>query len=538
MIFFLFLVFIFWSITVFKYTVFWIYLWQIKEYRYDRMKAHFELPSSRALIINKRTWWLIGLLMFSLVPMSFIQKITLFLALIFYGFFSARTVKYFKNKTLKFPKITLRVILIFFSTFSFYIAGLFIIFIYVNKFLLSFFILIDILTPAIAVLSILLTHPLSVFFKKRIIKKATRKREKMKQLLVIGVTGSYGKSSVKELVSLMLAEQFKVLKTPENINIDIGIAKVILKSLTKDCEVFVVEMGAYKKGELKKVTDMIKPQIGILTGINDQHISLFGNIKNTQEAKYELIDSLPEKGLAVFNGDNEYTKTLFRQCNKPKRLYSLSETLDKIYQPITVESIKEIINGFKIYAKEGEEEEILSIILPSKQILINVVGAVVVAREIGITYSEIKRALGKFKQSMHALNIKKGIKDTIIIDDSYSANLEGVLSALETLKNTKGRQKICILQPLIELGSSGERVHKKIGAEIAEACDWCIITSIDYFPIIYKEALENGMAKNAIMCIPNARDALRKTQELCDKEDVILLENRIPKSIISGLILN
>ncbi|MEX0877534.1 MAG: UDP-N-acetylmuramoyl-tripeptide--D-alanyl-D-alanine ligase [Candidatus Spechtbacterales bacterium] len=528
-----------WGIVTIKNILFWTYLWQIKEYRLDRMKVHFELASSKKLILNKRTIWLVALLVLLLIPHDLTNTLTVVGLLLFYGFFATRGIQQWQNKTLKTPKRTLHATIIVFFSLFLYATVSTSFFLFAEEFLLLWVIAGDILAPLFIFLSVSLFQPAFSYMKNRFIKKAVEKRKKLKDLLVIGITGSYGKSSMKDILFGILSEEFNVLKTPENINVDIGIARVILKNLNQNHDIFIAEMGAYRKGEIAKSAEMVKPQIGVLTGLNQQHLSLFGSMDNIKEAKYELIESLGGKGLAVFNGDNEIVRELSRKHKGPKRIYAVDPLVDQIDQKIMVEHIKNTSAGLeiKIHEKDGAEE-VLKTPLLGRHNAINILGAVTVARELGMGYKSIKAALVKLQPPSHTLKIKKGIKDSVIIDDTYSANLNGVLAALDVLATIKGRQKLFILQPLIELGAEAEKVHQKIAARAAEVCNWCIITSRDNFSVFYKEALDNGMSKDAIFCIPNSREALRKAQELTDKDDVILLENRIHPSIIEGLMLH
>ena len=388
-------------------------------------------------------------------------------------------------------------------------------------------------------MGVAITYPIFSWAKNNLIKKASKKRKKLKNLLVIGITGSYGKSSTKEILYSLLKKSFNVIRTPSNINTDIGIARVILHDITEKHDIFIVEMGAYRRGEIKKTAEMVHPQIGILTGINPQHISLFGSLQNIQRAKYELINALPDKGLAVFNGDNENVLSLFRQSKKPKRLYATNPKIESESQKVFVESIKNTPHGLEISVHEdGQGDVILKSSLLGLHNATNIIGAITVARELDVNYSDIKKALLKFNPPPHTLQLKTGIKDSVVIDDAYAANEDGVLAALDVLENMKGGKKICIMQSLIELGDSAERVHKKIAGRIAEVCDYLIMTNRDYFAVIFKEVMDNGMSKDNVFCLPKPQEALRKAQELINKEDVVLVENRVPEVVLNGVILH
>ncbi|MEX0916492.1 MAG: UDP-N-acetylmuramoyl-tripeptide--D-alanyl-D-alanine ligase, partial [Candidatus Spechtbacterales bacterium] len=366
--------------------------------------------------------------------------------------------------------------------------------------------------------------------------EARTKRASLEGVLTIGITGSYGKTSMKEYVATILSQKFKVLKTEANNNTEIGIANTILHRLDENYDVFVAEMGAYRKGEIARSAAMVKPAIAVLTGIGPQHLSLFGSMQNIQEAKYELIESLPEKGLAIFNGDDDHARSLFRQCKNPKRIYTTDPLADPTIAGIRAESIRFIEGGMEIHIKDGKETEVITTSLLGRHNATNLLGAISVARALGMDYEEIQAGIKTIQPIPHTLQIVRGIKETTVIDDSYSGNVRGVFAALEVLSRMKARRKILVLQPLIELGGAAEKAHKEIGAKIGEICDYCIVVAPDYYTSLSREALSAGMSKTSIMCIPDAHHALRKIQELSDKGDVILLENRVGDEILRGVI--
>lgn len=532
------IIFTFWFVAVLKDILFWAYLWQLKEYRRDRIKAHFELRSSRNLLLNKKNSTLLVLLIISFLPISLVKIVVVSAALLFYGFFASRAISQLQNHTLKLPRFTPRTIVILASTVFLYGAITVAVVMLTSTRLVGWFFISDMLVPLVITLPIIALRIPAQILKKYLMRKAFLKRGKMKDLLVIGITGSYGKTSMKEYLGAILAKKFKVLKTEKNTNTEIGVAQTILRNLTNEHDVFIVEMGAYKKGEIAKIAHMTQPKIGILTGLNQQHLSLFGSMQNIQAAKYELIQALPDKGLAVFNGDNKNTRALFRQANMPKRLYTTDPLTEHTEHDIIIESVKHTPEGMEIKIRDGKEKEVIKTSLLGSHNVTNLLGAITVARSLGMEYEEIKEGIKDIKAPAHALEVKKGIKESVIIDDTYSANVDGVFAALDTIRRMNARQRICIIQPLIELGVTAEKAHREIGTRIAEACDWCIVTSPDYFPALYREALDGGMSKNNIFCIPSAREALRKAQEITDKGDVILLENRVPQELIDGLVIH
>lgn len=532
---------LFWFFTAFKNILFWAYLWQLKEYRYDKMKAHFELPSSQNILINQRLSITFILLILNsiavFVGVSFVELLFQLTTLIYYAFLSVRILRQFRSKTLVLPVFTYRAIFVVTSAVVAHIFILILISVYVSNWMVSGQLALDFFAPFVCYVGILISKPFVVISKKKIFREARQKRESFKDVLVIGITGSYGKTSMKEFLATILSEKFSVLKTDSNQNSDIGISNTILHKLDSSYDIFIAEMGAYKIGEIALAADIAKPSIGILTGLGPQHLSLFGGMQNTQKAKYELIESLPDNGLAVFNGDNDNVRSLFRKCEKPKRLYTSNHLLDSGEQGIKAESVRYTRDGMEIKINDGNNQsEVITTVLLGKHNATNLLGAITVARALDMSYEEIKRGVRNIKPIEHTLQPMRGIRNTIVVDDSYSGNVHGVFAALEVLGRMKGNKKIMILQPLIELGDFAIKVHRDVGAKIGEMCDYCIVVSDDYYPLLYQEAIKNGMKKDSMLCIPNRHEVIKKIEEMANSGDVILIENRINKDLFDMLV--
>ena len=304
--------------------------------------------------------------------------------------------------------------------------------------------------------------------------------------MVIGITGSYGKTSTKEFLYDILSSKLgkdKILKTREHQNSEVGIARCILNELKPEHEIFIVEMGAYNVGGIKLLCDMVIPKIGVLTGINEQHMATFGSQENIIKAKYELIESLPADGVAFFNAKNKYCVELYQRTNIKKYLYGQEA---------------------QFYGQE------------------NILGAIAVARELGVEIdSEIY-----LKKDLPA--VRRGVNGLNIIDSTYSANPTGVLAHLDYLKTLPGR-KVLVMPCLIELGKASKEVHRRIGRKIAEVCDLAIITTKDRFKEIHETAGDKAV------CIESPKEIFNKIKSTTHPGDVVLLESRVPKELINLL---
>lgn len=443
---------ILWLVLETKLLFFWLWLWQLKEYHFGRFKAHFET-----------------------------QKIRKFL----FSFIGPR-----------YPKLTNKILVILGSGIIIEFLILSRLFSLLDNLFYLWLLILIILAPALfSLLVLFFQFPVGIL-TKTIMRKAQRKREETKDLIVIGITGSYGKTSTKEILATILSEKFRVLKTKEHTNAEIGIAKTILRDLKPEHQIFIAEIGAYERGKIKQVCKMLRPKIGILTGINEQHMSTFGSQENIIKAKYELIESLPEDGTAFFNAKNQYCRELFKRTN-----------------------IKKILYGNESATFENQ----------------NIEAAIAVAKELGMTDEEILEAEKGIDEKFLKLQVKKGRNEINFIDSTYSANPDGVIAHLDYLKTLSGR-KVIVMPCLIELGPASSGIHRKIGRKIAEICDLAIIVTKDYFREIESGAIEAGMPPNNILLIENPKKIIEKIKNYCGTGDTVLLEGRIPREVIEQLV--
>ena len=427
---------ILWFLIFLKLLFFWLWLWQLKEYHWGRFKAHFEAQAAKKILSS---FW-----------------------------------------RLKYPKLTFKVAVIFAACLA------------LEIFLISTFslFLTVILTLILVPLVVFFAQIITVLWRNFIIVKATKKRGEMKNLLAIGVTGSFGKTSTKEFLAAILEQKFgaeKVLKTKGHQNSEVGISLCILKELRPQHEVFVCEMGAYKKGGIKLLCDIVKPQLGIVTGVNEQHLATFGSMENllSAEGGRELVESLPEDGKAFFNAKNKYCRDLYEKTTIQKFLYG---------------------EGAKNFGAE------------------NLLGAELVAKELGMTETEIAKAKEKISNKLPGINIKKSALGPTVIDASYSANPTGVLAHLDYLATFPGK-KVVVMPCLIELGTASKEIHRNIGQKIAKVCDLAIITTNDRFAQI-----KEGAGDKAEL-LERAEDIFAKIKSFCSKGDTLLIEGRVPQKL-------
>jgi len=454
-IFFVFLIFSLFQLA--KFNLYLLYLWQFKEYRPDRLKIYFINKSDRAEFFS----------FFNIMNFIALKHPRLTLRL----FFSFLIILLIDYQLLFFSFRPAARILNFTDSFG------------IN--LLLIILVIYLISPLLVSLVIILSSLLTFPFKRLIILLAILKIRKFKNLLVIGVTGSYGKSTTKEALFQTLSLKYSVLKTPKNINTEIGIAKLILTKLNKNHQIFVVEIGAYKKGEIKAVCNIVNPKIGILTGINEQHLGIFKNLKNTIEAKSELIKSLPSDGLALFNAANPYTYKLFTKRTKcEKALYGLR----------------------------------------SKKYLEALDLCWVIAKKMGIRHAQFDKIIPQLNRLLD-IKIYRGYKNVKILDDSYNSNPSGFFKAVGSLDKVN-KKRLVITPGIIELGSKSKQIHSALGASLAKIADVIIVTNNNFYDDFKTEVDQKD--KEKFWLVTDKVKTKNWLIQNISRNWVILLEGRVP----------
>lgn len=527
-----------WFIAEVKYVLFWVYLWQLKDYHVGRFVDHFRTYKGKKIFLNPIQAIKLLLLILFLV---FNQLRTYSFAILFLLYFG-ETVSFLKailSHSVKKPKKTIKTLVLTVTSLMVVILFFSYVSIITDSLQPARLLVFDVLISVVVSVIILLFQPSAVFIRNNILKKAKRKLDKIKFLSktkIVAITGSYGKTSTKEFLSTILSERFKVLSTKEHQNSEVGIANCILKDLKPSHQIFVVEVGAYNKGKVKEVSSILNPQIGIVTGVNEQHMALFGSLENllSAEGGRELANALPKDGMLIVNGDNKYCIDLFKIFNGNKKIYSLS---DKIIVPDFWAEDIEVAEECVSFVTMDRNKELshFKVNVLGKHNVQNLLGAILVAKELGMSFEEISIACQKIlpeQAGMVLKNNKNGIK---IIDSSYSANPDGVLADLEYLSIFRGK-KVVVMPCLIELGEKSPEVHEKIGRKIGEICDLAIITTKDKF-----EDLEGGFnitKKERAQCLlcDNPKDVYSLIKTFCKPGDIVLLEGRVQQSLINLLI--
>jgi UDP-N-acetylmuramoyl-tripeptide--D-alanyl-D-alanine ligase len=562
-----------------------IYTWQIKEYRWDRISAYLKYDSSKKFRGFKynfiRIILLLSTIFFFIVPFN-IFLIVPVVVLIINTLFAIKSLREFLNGKFVRPKIKsirnlliMGIVLIFNVLIIFsaiksvdyvssqfpdgsgvifdesysisqtdfvvqeidepftYFEGstkvipfaLIILFIWVGDILF-----IDLIQPVLVSLGVGMTWPMSSYKRKRTIKLAKQKLKNFPKLKIVGITGSFGKTSTKEILFDILSHKYKTLMTPGNFNTSVGIAETILNELNDEHEVFIVEMGAYTMGEIKESAKLTPPHISVITNIGKSHLDIFGNVENILKAKSEIYTHLRKRGTAIVNSDNEKLFEYSKSLEKTKIFFGTKEQLkdDQVYMS-NIEWNDNTVE-FEINYK-NQKTKIKTVVVGRHQIY-NLLAAIAVALQLKITQEEIKEILkNKELKSSHFTTYTRD-DGTLVIDDAYNSNPDGFNSALEYLHTYK-KKRIVVTRGLQEVGSEIAMIYSDIVERIVDCSDVLITTD----PTLQKY-IENYDEAYTSFYFEDEDLMNEKIKEFFGEKNAILIEGRLSPETMKVLKTN
>ncbi len=382
--------------------------------------------------------------------------------------------------------------------------------------------LFPLLIPVILFLAYIINEPVELLIRRYYIRKATQKLNHS-SVIKIGITGSFGKTSVKEILRTILSQKYRVLATPRSFNTPLGIARTV-NHLDSTHDIFIAEMGARQKGDIKELADFVKPSFAVLTGVNHQHLETFGSIENTMNTKYELFECLPEDGFGFFSCNNKNSLELYQRFNGEKYLAGIDNEDALVY----AKDIKMDGKGTTFtLVIDGQKGVKCSTMLLGSHSVKNICLASAVAYKIGMSAKEIAVGISRIQSIGNRLELVPNNKKIIIIDDSYNSNEEGIKSAMEVLDNFKGR-KIVLTPGLVELGKIESLVNFEFGKILAKHCDKVIVVGKHNAEMIIKGLIEAGMDRENIKFAKNLNKGNEILNEMVEEGDVVLFENDLP----------
>lgn len=382
-------------------------------------------------------------------------------------------------------------------------------------------------SPLICLLSYLLTYPIEKAFNRYYINDAKRILRENGKLKVIGITGSFGKTTTKFILNRILSEKFNTVCTPKSFNTPLGVVRTVREYIKPSTQVFVCEMGAKKVGDIKEICDIVNPDFGLITYVGEQHLDTFKSIENVYKTKFELADAVKKNGGKTFiNLDCPLIKEKYEKDEKSYVLYGL-DTENKA-----------------LNIKSGPFGSSFDLVLDNKVIPVktkllgahsvsDILAAASLAYYLGVDENSIKVAVSSLKPTEHRLELKNHTDGSLLIDDAYNSNPVGCLEAVRVLGSFEGVKKAIITPGLIELGEKEYEANYNLGLEAAKYCDIIILVGKNRSKPLLDAVNSTDFDKSKLHIASSFAEAMSIYNGYKGTDKVVLLENDLPDNYLS-----
>ena len=376
---------------------------------------------------------------------------------------------------------------------------------------------------ALVALAGLISLPIEKGINRMYMRDAQRRMNAQPGLIRIGITGSYGKTSVKNILYTILSQKYNVLSTPASFNTPMGLTRVIRERLEPAHQIFLAEMGARHRQDIRELTDFIHPAIGVLTSVGPQHLDTFKSLENIIETKYDLIRALPENGFAVFNDDGDICANLYEKTKRTPKAIVGRTGGDAWAEDVQVSARG---SAFTLCFPDGSRTDCTTRMLGAHNISI-ILLACAVAKHLGLTNAQIQRGISQLQPVEHRLQLLQSRGGVTVIDDAFNSNPVGASRALDVLSRFPGR-RIIVTPGMVELGEKEAQYNRAFGREMASAADVCVLIGKKHTQPIRDGLLEAGYPAEDIHAFSSLNEATAWLQGFMRAGDFILYENDLP----------
>lgn len=383
------------------------------------------------------------------------------------------------------------------------------------------------LTPLLVYVIWGLTVPVEKAIAAWYVNDAKKKLQSVKDIKVIGITGSYGKTTTKFILTRILSEGFNVLCTPQSFNTPMGVVRTIREQLKPQTQIFVCEMGAKNKGDIKEICNIVHPDFGIITSVGEQHLETFKSVDNVFKTKFELSDAVKAKGGNVYvNGDSK--EIIDRIEIADFEVYGSNEKFK-----YSINNIVSGRDGSTFDLKLGDETISLTTKLLGLHSILNIAGAAALAYNLGVKPRDIRFAVSSLKPTEHRLELKNSVNHSLLIDDAYNANPEGSIEAINVLSSFEGMKKVVITPGLIELGEREYDCNFNLGAAAGKTCDVIILVGLNRSKPLAEGVSSTDFNKENLYTVSSFKEAMEIYTKIADSNTCVLLENDLPDNYLN-----
>ena len=381
-----------------------------------------------------------------------------------------------------------------------------------------------ILLPLWLAVGALLAWPLERGIYELYFRDARKKLAARQDLIKIGITGSFGKTSVKVLLGTLLSERFQVLTTPASFNTPMGLTRIIREKLEPAHQIFLAEMGARHRGDIRELCRLVHPDYGVLTSVGAQHLDTFGSLEAITETKYDLIRAIPESGIRFFPDDGGICRRLYDQTSGDKRLVSLKANPDA---DVWAEDTRVSARGSAFTICSREDRADCETRLLGEHNIQNLLLAASVCLALGMDLKEISRGIARVKPVEHRLQLIDSLGGITLIDDAFNSNPAGASRALNVLKAFP-KQRMIVTPGMVELGDREAEFNRAFGEEMADCADVAILVGPKHTAPIREGLRGRGFPEAAIHTVNSLNEAADLMRRLAKPGDTVLFENDLP----------
>ena len=374
----------------------------------------------------------------------------------------------------------------------------------------------------------LINKPMEAAITRWYYNDAKRILRSMPHLTIIGITGSFGKTSTKHFLHRVLSERYNVLMTPGNFNTTLGVVRTIREHLKPHHEVFIVEMGAKQRGDIKEICDLVQPHMGIVTSVGEMHLETFGSVENVARTKFELIDALPAGGFGIVNIDSEAALNHIKVNGIDVTTYAI-DNCEADYRAADILYSAQRTT-FSVEHGTAKDDNYATHLLGRGNIL-NITAALAIAEHMGVSIEARRRGVKQIEQVEHRLSMRTTGGITIL-DDAYNSNPTGARMALEVLSGfaTTGA-KYVVTPGFVEMGAKQYDNNRAFGRDIAASkADGVIVVNEVNREAITAGLEAGGYDKTRVSKVASFKEAMAELQPRLKAGDVVLYENDLPDS--------
>ena len=384
------------------------------------------------------------------------------------------------------------------------------------------FIILLFISEFIIVIMALINYPIELYFKSLFINKAKYKIRSLDNLINIGITGSYGKTTTKNIIYEILSSKYHTLKTPASYNTPLGISKTILELLSPLHQVFICEMGSDHLGEIDYLTKFIGPKISVVVTIGPQHLNTFFSIDNIIKEKMTMIENLPKGGLGIINIDNDY---IYNYSINNKDIDIITVGIDRSADLRAI-NIQYNTKGSEFDVKYSDNIYHFKTKLLGKYNIINILVSIAIGLYLKVDINNIIRSISECPYIKNRLELKE-INGFTFIDNSFNSNYEGFKMSIDILCNFSNTRFI-ITPGLIDLGFKQKEYNYQLGQYMVGKVDICILIGDKQISDMYQGLIDNGFNKDNIIIFDHVLKAFDYIYRVAKIDDIILLENDLP----------